>query len=297
MESIPPQTSRQDDGRERVPGRVQLPALSYVEIGVSDLDRSREFYSGLLELPEHTGGVTDQAGTPGRQCLLGTPDFGVVRLVEVGPGGRPSGWERDDLQCGIRHFGLKVRGIDGWVERLRAAGVEFATEPFDAFGKVRIAFFFDPDGAYLELVDGYVHHTETWTPELAEAEVAGDADWDGRPRFDHVAVTVPDVDEALGFYRDRLGFGVVGRQVRPDDPRGYLITNLRGESGTFEVFSYSVPTHARDSVGGADRLGIRAVGVRFGESGTLTVDTARDGQVVGSGDVPVHLVAEERKSA
>jgi catechol 2,3-dioxygenase-like lactoylglutathione lyase family enzyme len=207
-----------------------------VEIGVSNLDRSMEFYHGLLGLPED----------------------GRVRLVEIAAGA-PSTWEADNLQRGIRHFGMKVADTDAWAARLKAAGVEFALEPFDAFGDVRIAFFFDPDGAYLELVQGYVRHNNLWSAELAQEEIDGDRGWDGSPRFDHIAITVPDLDEALEFYTG-LGFGAVGQLVRPEDELGFLITNLRGGAGTLEIFSFAQPTRAPADQG-ADGRGLRAIGV------------------------------------
>jgi catechol 2,3-dioxygenase-like lactoylglutathione lyase family enzyme len=253
--------------------------MSYVEIGVSDLGRSQEFYGGLLGLAE---GRTE-SDSAGRRVGWLESHTGAVKLVEVGVDGERSVWQRDDLQCGIRHFGLKVKDIDGWADRLTGAGVEFAMRPFDAFGGVRIAFFFDPDGSYLELVQGYVQHNKLWSAELSMQELDVDQEWDGTPRFDHIAVTVPELDEALAFYRDRLGFGVVGQLVRPEDERGFLITNLRAGRGTLEVFTYTAPTHRRDNLDIGDRLGLRAVGVR--------VDALEAGAATGPGDVPLEVVA------
>jgi catechol 2,3-dioxygenase-like lactoylglutathione lyase family enzyme len=36
-------------------------------------------------------------------------------------------------------------------------------------------------------------------------------------RFDHVAVTVHDMERSVGFYRDLLGFEVVGQLLLDDD--------------------------------------------------------------------------------
>jgi hypothetical protein len=49
---------------------------------------------------------------------------------------------------------------------------------------------------------------DTWAARLV------DAGWDGSPRFDHVAITAPDLDEVLGSYRDQLGFWGVGEPDR-----------------------------------------------------------------------------------
>lgn len=246
--------------------------MTHVEIGVVNLDRAGEFYSGLLgfETKETT------VDTEGHRVALLDAGPGALRLVEVGVDGRESDWTADDQQCGIRHCGMKVADIDAWAARLRAAGVPFALEPFDAFGDVRIAFFFDPDGAYLELVQGYVQHNDLWSADLAQQEVERDNGWDGTPRFDHVAITVPDLTEALEFYSDRLGFGGIGQLVQPDDERGFLITNLRAGAGTVEVFTFGEPTFRRTGVGEPDRLGLRAIGLRGVDTGP-----------VGPGDVPL----------
>lgn len=254
-----------------ISGAIMPVMMSFLEIGVSDLGRAEEFYSGLLGFTP--GEATTDAEGHAVKWLAG----GKLKLVEVGAEGQPSGWDRDDRQCGIRHFGMKVADVDTWAARLAAAGVEFARKPFDAFGGVRICFFFDPDGAYLEFVQGYVQHTNLWSAALARAELDDDAGWDGAPRFDHVAITAPDLDEALAYYRDELGFGGVGQLVRPDDERGFLITNLRAAApATLEMFTFGAPTLRRDGVGEPDRLGLRAIGVHPPVEPT-----------VGPGDVPV----------
>lgn len=246
--------------------------ITNIEIGVSHLDRSVEFYSGL-GFPV-TSSTVDSDGHA--VAVLG-PGPAVLRLVEIGPDGRRSEWDADDVQCGIRHFGMKVADVDAWSSRLKAAGVPFELEPFDAFGDVRIAFFFDPDGAYLEFVQGYVQHNNLWSASLAQQEVDGDQDWDGAPRFDHVAITVPDLDEALACYGDRLGFGGIGQLVQPADERGFLITNLRaGPTTTLEMFTFEAPTVRRTGKREPDRLGLRAIGVRG-----VDVDQ------FGAGDVPL----------
>lgn len=248
--------------------------MTFIEIGVRELDRAWEFYSGLLGFPT-PGTESDAAGR--RTAWLGT-GAGRIKLVEI-PDGRPTDWDGDDLQCGIRHFGMKVADVDRWSSRLEEHGVEFKLRPFDAFGDVRIAFFFDPDGAYLEFVQGYVQHNKLWSAELAQAEIDGDRDWDGTPRFDHVAVTVPALDEAQEYYAGTLGFGPIGQLVQDSD-NGFLITNFRAGPGTLEVFTFDVPTHRRDDPGADDRLGLRAVGVQH---------PSETGEATGPGDVPLRM--------
>jgi catechol 2,3-dioxygenase-like lactoylglutathione lyase family enzyme len=54
----------------------------------------------------------------------------------------------------MRHFALRVTGLDAIAERLRAANVPFTVPPTNANGGVRIAFFTDPDGTLIELIEG-----------------------------------------------------------------------------------------------------------------------------------------------
>jgi catechol 2,3-dioxygenase-like lactoylglutathione lyase family enzyme len=229
--------------------------MTHLELGISDLDRALELYSGLLGFPL-TESTVDTEGH--RIAILGNEP--ALRLVELGTTGTASGWDPDDRQCGIRHFGMKVADIDAWTQRLKAAGLTFALDPVDAFGDVRIAFFFDPDGAYLELIQGYVQHNDLWSPALAQAEIDADRDWDGSPRFDHIALTVPDLAESLAHYQ-ALGFTPVGQLVQPTEPRGFLITNLRAGPATLEIFTFTAPTLASPAAS-PNALGLREVAFR-----------------------------------
>jgi len=228
--------------------------MTYLEIGVSHLDRALELYAGLLGLPV-TESTVDADGHP--VAVLGNGP--ALRLVEVGPEGTPSGWDPDDRQCGIRHFGMKVADVDAWTRRLKAAGLTFALDPVDAFGDVRIAFFFDPDGTYLELVQGYVQHNNLWSHVLAQQEIDADQEWDGNPRFDHIAVTVPELAESIDHYAS-FGFEGVGQLVQPTEPRGFLITNVRRGPVTLELFTFTAPTFAGPTASPTG-LGLRAIGL------------------------------------
>ncbi|WP_219414330.1 VOC family protein [Pseudonocardia nigra] len=227
--------------------------IRFVTLNVSDLDRSVDFYTRLLDLtpvpaPEQDG--------PRQAWLSAGPT--VLRLSEV-PGGRASAWIGDDLQRGFRHIGLKVVDLDARVERLHAEGVRFHLEPLDAAGGVRIAFFYDPDGVLLEFIQGDLQYDEVWDEELVTAERAQPVP--AAPRFDHVAVTVDELQDTLGFYRSALGFGVAGRLFQPQDPRGFEITYLHAAGTVLEVFTYGAEKQDPPWRPDADLLGFRGIGV------------------------------------
>jgi catechol 2,3-dioxygenase-like lactoylglutathione lyase family enzyme len=227
------------------------PGLDRVEIGCRDLERSLDFYQGLLGFRP----LPDGPRRSGRSRLLSQGTV-VLELVEVGADGNQGGWVNDDLQGGIRHLGMKVAEVDRQIERLQDHGVTVLSQPADVLGDVRIAFFLDPDGARLEFIQGNLSYQQIDSPALASAEAAqvGGAE----PRFDHVAMTVSDLPAALAFWRDRFGFEVIGSIRHRGDPRGFLMTYLQAGQAVLEVFSFDQPIVPNDlSAAGSVVLGPR----------------------------------------
>lgn len=249
------------------------PGLHRVEIGCRDLDRSLDFYQGLLGFRPLPDGP--RPGDRSRWLSRGTV---VLELVEVGAEGNQGGWVNDDLQGGIRHLGMKVAEVDRQIKRLQDAGVTVLSQPLDVLGDVRIAFFLDPDGARLEFIQGNLTYQEISSPELAAAEAAQVAG--PEPRFDHVALTVSDLPAALAFWRDRFGFEVIGNIRHHGDPRGFLMTYLQAGQAVLEVFSFDQPIVPNDvSAAGSVVLGPRR----------LYVDAPGEQHVVAPDGVPVTM--------
>ena len=228
--------------------------LEHAEIAVSDMERSLVFYRDLLGFQV----AGERAGEPGVRWL--DAGRGLIKLVEVGPTGHTGGWENNNLQRGIRHFAMKVGDVDAYSERLAAAGVEFTITPRTAAGDVRLSFFLDPDGALMEFVANPPSYDPVWSEELALQEWAVQPRPDDPPRFEHVAVTVADLDSSLHFYRERYGMEVVGQVVLEDDV-GFTITFLKAGDAVLEVFSFDAETSPNPWIDDDKLLGIRAVGL------------------------------------
>jgi catechol 2,3-dioxygenase-like lactoylglutathione lyase family enzyme len=128
--------------------------LDHVAITVSDLERALDFYHGLmgfrvlghLDFPGDERGFTIAYLDTGRGVL----ELFSFNQTET----EPPGWTRDDRQVGMRHFALRVTGLDAIADQLAKAGVPFTIAPMNANGGVRIAFFTDPDGTLIELIEG-----------------------------------------------------------------------------------------------------------------------------------------------
>ena len=58
----------------------------------------------------------------------------------------------DPLPTGVLHFGYVVDDVEAAAEELAASEVKFLMEP-TSFGDLEIAFFLDPDGTRIELIE------------------------------------------------------------------------------------------------------------------------------------------------
>ena len=247
--------------------------MQHVEIGSADLERSADFYGGLLGFPE----VPAPGGAPAstRCFAAGAVSF---QLTGVGGAADPGGWVNSDVQAGIRHVGMKVHDVDRAVERLQGAGVRVLSPPADVLGGVRIAFFLDPDGTRLEFVQGDLQYQHVVSPALVAAEAAATMRPGQAARFDHVGLTVDDLPAAMRFYGEGLGWTEIGSIRHHDDERGFLMTYLSAGQAVLEVFSFDVPTTPNPWEPSAALSGVRSVGV----AGALPPDAvaALGGRVV-----------------
>lgn len=200
-------------------------AIRSVLINVADVPRSVDFYTRFL-------GLEPVEVTPDGAVLDAVT--ATLRLVRLHPAD-PSTWAPDDLQAGFRHVGFKVADLDERVADLHAAGVPFHLEPIQAEGGVRLTFFYDPDGTLVEFVEGPLQYHEIYDRE------AVDADWGlgspTRPRFDHVAETVDDV-QATQEYFGQLGYRLMAGIHQAGDERGFEINFLRDGDTSLEIFTF-----------------------------------------------------------
>ncbi len=250
--------------------------IAAVDLAVRDLDRSVEFYRGALDLaalPVTTAPTVDGSGRTARTAVLSAGST-LLRLTER-PDAVDSEWVPDDLQRGFRHVGFQVSDIDERAARIRDGGATFRMQPTDAYGGVRICFFYDPDGTLLELISGQLAYDRIVEQQLVDAERARPVP--GKPRFDHVAVTVDDLESAAQRYSDALGFAVAGQLLRDDDPRGFVITYLHAGDTVLEVFTYTDPKTASPWQAEPVTAGFRDIAVAVPEVDKVAATLADSG--------------------
>lgn len=119
---------------------MEFIGVHHMAIITDDVARLRAFYVDVLGLPV-------VGGFPGRAIIFIGAGGTAIELVERSA--------RPDGGGGWDHLALEVADIDTAYAELTARGVPFHSAPMafpPAAPSVRIAFFKDPDGNVLELV-------------------------------------------------------------------------------------------------------------------------------------------------
>ena len=185
-----------------------------VHLTVADLARSVDWYRstvGLETVAQEPG--TGVLGTDGRELLV---------LVEE-QGAQPS-----FRHTGLFHFALLVPGrreLARWLAHAARDGVALQGVS-DHFVSEAI-YLRDPDGHGIEIYwdrprsvwEGQVGRRMTTLPLdvdslLGELDDPATEPWDGLPDgtvVGHVHLRVAAIDPIVGFYRDRLGFGLMAQ--------------------------------------------------------------------------------------
>ncbi|MGW8248953.1 MAG: VOC family protein [Acidiferrobacterales bacterium] len=118
-----------------------IKGIHHVSILTSDVNRSIQFYSGILGLA-----VSDKRpdlGFDGAWFDLGVQQ---IHLIHPDP---TSSLDKPEVRCGRdRHVAFQVDDIDQLIERLESAGIEFERS---RSGRPAV-FCRDPDGNALEFI-------------------------------------------------------------------------------------------------------------------------------------------------
>jgi catechol 2,3-dioxygenase-like lactoylglutathione lyase family enzyme len=129
--------------------------VDHLDLVVTDLERSLEFYNGLLEPLGFTRN-SEIAGERGERVVyIGGAGGASVSLREAQSDAHATPYDR--YAVGIHHlcFGASSReAVDERAAWLREQGAEIESEPaeYDYTPDYYAVFFYDPDGIKLEIV-------------------------------------------------------------------------------------------------------------------------------------------------
>jgi catechol 2,3-dioxygenase-like lactoylglutathione lyase family enzyme len=212
--------------------------FQHITVSVSNREAALSFYRdqlgfpylGRLDYPNQIGLVID---------FLDIGNNGILEVFSFSKAPvKPSEFLPDDRQLGMRHIAFRVKGVDATAARLKQAGIEFIMDPFTSASGLRIAFFKDPDGTKIEIVEGQLHFQYPGQERLPVLAPVSSANGQCELTFDHVALTVSNLDKALAFYQGVLAFPMLGQMVRNDE-RGFVITYLQFGNSLLELFSFT----------------------------------------------------------
>ena len=262
-------------------GALNLVGADHVGITVPDINEAIEWFEDVMGAvaPLTFGPFSDPVGTF-MHDLLGVDPRAVISQITMLRIGHSAGIELfqyqapDQLQTHPRnsdwaghHIAFYVTDIDDAVEYMQSKGVEKLLGPLPvtagpAAGQ-SINYFRTPFGTFVELIsypDGMAYERDPsrplWSPKRNGTDSVVTT-VPGLLGIDHVGITVPNVNEAVAWFRDVLGFGApltfgpfsdpVGtfmHDLLDVDPRAVIeqITSVRGGNGpNVELFQYTAP--------------------------------------------------------
>jgi len=237
-------------------------AVGPIQMTVSDMDRAVDFYSRVLAFEKTSD--TEVYGEEIEQ-LFGV--FGAhVRLVHMrlgnesielaqflAPRGRPIPVDSHSNDLWFQHIAIIVSDMDQAYATLRRNKVEHASSGPQLLpnwnknaGGIRAFYFKDPDDHPLEILQFPPDKGNPKWHQPSDRLFLG---------IDHTAIVVADTDSSLKFYRDLLGFRVVGESENYGTEQEHLnnvfgahlrITALRVEAGPgIELLEYVSPRDGR----------------------------------------------------
>jgi catechol 2,3-dioxygenase len=180
-----------------------------VHLTVADLPRSLGYYTEAIGL--------EVLGVGDGEASLGSSGTELLRLVEE-PGARPA-----DGYTGLFHFALLVperRHLAGWLQHAIRDRVSL-TGASDHFVSEAL-YLRDPDHHGIEIYadrprslwEGQLDRFGTWPLDVDDLLATNPEPVVALPpgtRMGHVHLRVAHVEEAIRFYRDVLGFDLMGQ--------------------------------------------------------------------------------------
>ena len=237
-------------------------AVESVGMTVADADRSIDFYSRVLSFQkisdmeiegsdyERLEGVF---GLHVRVVRMRLGDESIELTEYLAPKGRPVAIDSHSNDRWFQHLAIITGDMDrayAWLRENRVPQVSSAPQTLPAYIKpaagIRAFYFEDPDGHPLEILEFPADKGNPKWHRGTEKLFLG---------IDHTAIVVANTSVSLAFYRDLLGFRVVGESENYGPEQEHLnnvfgarlrITSLRSTEGPgVELLEYLAPCDGR----------------------------------------------------
>ena len=219
---------------------LPLTGISHVNFRVSDLEKAREFYTGLLGY--------QQAFSTGRNGAVGTAYLKVndEQYIEVSPG------LKEGVDQRLTHVSFVTTDIEKLHEALTARGLDptpLRPAGGDGTRGIRVT---DPFGFPLEFTE--------YLPGSEHAKARGKFEDPKRISVHllHAGIPVPreKLDAALAYYRDKLGFKEFWRGGQKDGEIDWINLRTPGTRGDYIELMIFNGTPSRSELGTMEHVAL-----------------------------------------
>jgi catechol 2,3-dioxygenase-like lactoylglutathione lyase family enzyme len=258
----PESVSISDAPRTSPSASPAVQAVVRIGMTVGDLDRSVEFYRGVLgfqevletELVDETlERLTGVFGARVRIARLSLGDEELELTQYLAPEGRPIPPDSRSNDRWFQHIAIVVSDMDKAYAHLRSNKVRHAStgpqtlpQSLPNAAGIRAFYFKDPDGHVLEVIQFPPDKGDPRWRQASDRLFLG---------IDHTAIAVADTEASLRFFRDTLGLRVVGGSENYGTEQEHLnnvfgarlrITTLKATRGPgVELLEYLAPSGGR----------------------------------------------------
>jgi lactoylglutathione lyase len=138
------------DSHKRVVSMAKLGGLAHIGVYTSNIDRSIQFYTGILDFEQFSESVVVENNSPVKLAFLCNGNL-ILELIEFA---KP--FHRGDGT--IDHFAIASEDIETICERLKTKGIVFETQEIGYAANVlengcKGIFFRGPDNERIEIVE------------------------------------------------------------------------------------------------------------------------------------------------
>lgn len=210
--------------------------IAHNAVKVTDMEKAVDFYCGTVGF-QKAFEIADDKGRPWI-VYLKICDGAFIELFYGGVKDREPAYASDRI--GYHHWCVSVGDLTGLARRAYEKG--WIPEPKPGMGRDgnQNLWIHDPDGNALELVQ-----YSPDSPHMQSNHGSYDYSEKGFTGVAHMAFTVSDMEQALAFYRDKLGFELIDSL---DDEQGRPWLNyLRVRDGAYLELFYGGKEKVRET--------------------------------------------------
>lgn len=213
-------------------GPLPILGISHVNFRVSDLNKARQFYGGLLGY--ESAFQFDKPDGSGPSLLF--YKVNDDQFIEVSPGLPPNEDRR------MTHVSFQVSDAAKARDLLISRGLN-PTAIAEGRDRNRAFRLNDPEGNILEFTE--------YLPGGMHAQARGKSIGANRisSHLLHAGIVVTNVDQAMSFYRDQLGFQEFWRGGPADGETRWINMRTPGTRGDYVELMISGPNPTRNSLG------------------------------------------------